>query len=89
MDALAAGDGAGVPDPESSYNRSATLGITGAGNTPLRTAAGQGSPFLSSQNRMVAPQATFLAPQAKLFGPERWGASKSRFFYHSNRELFK
>ena len=45
MDALAAGDGAGVPDPESSYNRSATLGITGAGNTPLRAAAGQGSPF--------------------------------------------
>ena len=41
------------------------------------------------QNRKVAPQATFLAPQAKLFGPERWGARKSRFFWHSNRELFK
>eukprot|EP01045_Picozoa_sp_COSAG04_P018412 COSAG04_NODE_1702_length_5888_cov_2.061323_2_plen_84_part_00 len=45
MDAPAAGDGAGVPNPESSYNRSATLGITGADNTPLRAAAGQGSPF--------------------------------------------
>ena len=41
------------------------------------------------QNRKVAPQATFLAPQAKLFGPERWGARKSRFFWHPNRELFK
>ena len=46
MSAPTAGGGAGVPDPESSYNRSATLGTTGADNTPLRAAAGQGSPFL-------------------------------------------
>ena len=46
MSAPTAGGGAGVPDPESSYNRSATLGTTGADDTPLRAAAGQGSPFL-------------------------------------------
>ena len=61
MDALAAGDGAGVPDPESSYNRSATLGITGAGNTPLRAAAGQGSPFL----RAAAGRGSPFAPSRR------------------------
>ena len=27
----------------------------------------------------------FFAPQAKFFGPERWGARNSRFSWHSNR----
>ena len=32
------------------------------------------------QNRKAAPQATFLAPQAKLFGPERLGSQENPFF---------